>query len=390
MIRQCPVGCLALLLLRSLAPAQPATAPAPAPATQEDPVAAKQAQHREVLREVEKLPAVTLPSLDKAVRFSIEADMLAANTEVKATDGPVRLMIPDVPGVLTMQLFRDEPGPDGSQLFMFQQRDFSPPGSQFYYTSVQVIGGRVIVARDGESGQGISSIQLVQDPPPPPGQPMPEEGPVRLLVRKTNAISGRDEVDLKLSAASFVELRREHAGEVDTYLRPLFRDLRQEGVVFGVDSKAGWQVLAPGFEPDDATRQQVQAALAQFDADDFQQREGALQALQKLGQPAAILLMRMDRSKLSPEAQNGVETFLAPYMPMDPRDAEQRRNDPQFLLDTLYSDDAQLRKLAAEQLAKVTGRRLEFDPDADADKRREQIQALRAAIGSPATAPERG
>jgi hypothetical protein len=121
--------------------------------------------------------------------------------------------------------------------------------------------------------------------------------------------------------------------------------------------------------------------LAQLDAENFADRETASRDLEKLGQPAALALMKMDRNSLSDEQRGRVDAFLAQFKTVPPEEAEQYRHDRDFLLDCLFADDLAIRTRALEQLRKVTGKPIDFDVTlTDSQKRLAAIGKLRAEL----------
>jgi hypothetical protein len=129
----------------------------------------------------------------------------------------------------------------------------------------------------------------------------------------------------------------------------------------------------------------VQSLLKKLDAENFQDREAASKALAALDQPAALALRRMDRAGWSEEQVGRVDAFLAKYKPTNDVDAKRLRRDRDFLLDCLFSDDAQIRQLAFNELQQVVGRPIEFNLTAPPQQRLESIQRLRASIGATPT-----
>src|SRR5690606_25156249 len=55
-------------------------------------------------------------------------------------------------------------------------------------------------------------------------------------------------------------------------------------------------------------------------------------------------------------------------------------SDPRVWLSLLSDSNAQRRRVAAEQLAQLLGKPIEFDPDGDAETRSRQIQTLREML----------
>ena len=126
----------------------------------------------------------------------------------------------------------------------------------------------------------------------------------------------------------------------------------------------------------------MQALIKKLDAENFQDREAASKALEALGQPAALAVRRMDRSGFTEEQIGRIDAFLAHFKPTNDVDAKRLRKDRDFLLDCLFSDDEQIRRLAHAELEKVVGRPVEINLTAAPEQRLETIQRLRASIGA--------
>jgi hypothetical protein len=364
------------------------------PAAQLSPEQEKQLERQRAEVEAASLPRVAVDDVEKLVRFWVDEDgRLAAQTTVTPVDGEVRVMSPKLPGIARMRVHDLQAVGDTSvgRNFHLVYQDLTQPGTLIAFTHVTGMAGRLIVARDSESEAMHAQVELVQDPLGTP--PEPDKGPVRLRVTITSnsddPAAQRDNVNLDLSAASFVELRQRYPRELETYFRPILREFGQDHRIFAVDERVAWQVLGADVVPDLKAAEQVKAVLAQFDSDDFRTREAALGELKKLGQPAALVLARMDRSNLSPEQLAGVDEFLAEYLPLSKEDVARLKRSPDFLLDTLASEDPALRKLALAQLKDVVRTNVDFDPDASPGARTAQLRKLRAAIGAttPASAP---
>jgi hypothetical protein len=186
------------------------------------------------------------------------------------------------------------------------------------------------------------------------------------------------------SAATWWELRRDHPREVEKYLRPMFRDFDLEAGAFAVNDKTAWQVVGDAWTPPPGLAQKVQTIVAQLNADDYDARAAAQTDLEKLGQPAALYLLANPIPNLSEEQSARVKKFLDSYHPLTEGQAIQFRQDANFLLDCLYSDDADLREAALKDLARLD-RQIDVDSlkmDQPPGKRMENIQRIRDALSS--------
>ena len=378
-----------LVVLPLLVPVAPVIAQATAPTTRQlSPEAAREAERAQLEATAKRLPQRRVDSLDQAIRFARAGPHLEAQNLLKDVEDETHLVIRGATGVITLRSIGGRiPGAAGDvpANYTFLQKDVTR--ERILYTTVSQTAGQLHVSRDKESDDGTQSVQLIQTSED--GAFSPDQPPVRLYVNRTNA-AGEVVVNHKLDAPSFAQLCLDHPRVADEFLRPIFRDFGQDAAVLSPNTKAAWQVLAADFRPDDATAARVNEAANRFDSDDFQTREGALAALQEIGQPAALVLMRADRRGMSPEKSGGIDAFLAQYLPLPADEAARLRGDPNFLLDTLAVDDPTLRRLAWNRLKSVANPTVQFDPDADPAQRTAAIAKLRAAVSvtsSPATQP---
>ena len=186
-------------------------------------------------------------------------------------------------------------------------------------------------------------------------------------------------MNIDLQASDFFSLVHGHPDECDAYVRPLLRDLGQEGI-FAPDPLVAWQVFAETWKPDPAIARQIQGLLPGLDVDDFHLRAQASRELEKLGREGAAVLIHLDRTHLTPEQNARVDLALAPYAQLSTKQAAHLRSDPAFLLDCLYSDDATLKTVAMARLRQVSDPALQFDLTADVPARNAAIATLRVRL----------
>jgi hypothetical protein len=333
--------------------------------------------------EVAQLPKIKPDSIEQVVKFSIEQNMLSPRTELLVkSEISSHVIESGLPGYVRVALLGPQDAPEvRGRNFTYIQHDLTDPHA-LVITTVSCIAGQIILARDGENERYHWSVQLVQDAPPAPGA-IPDQDPIRFLVRR-DATDTEKELDLKLSGANLAQLRSEHAAELDAYLRPILRDFKQEGAVFGVPPHVAWQVLGTDSTIDPAMLEKVQKTVSQLDADDFRDRQNAAEQLRQLGQPAALALAKLDRTKLSLQQIGAIDAFLAEFAPASADQVNGLANDKSFLLDVLFNDDSALRELALKRLHGVTGRKVLLEGDVSA--RAVEIAKLRAEL-VPSTQP---
>jgi hypothetical protein len=195
-------------------------------------------------------------------------------------------------------------------------------------------------------------------------------------------------VKIQLGANDFVQLRREHQPIVDQYLRPILRDYGQEAGVFAIPSNVAWQVLggASATATDPQTAEKLRQILDRLDADDFRERQKAAADLKAMGKTASLALEKMDRSKLSLQQSSAVDAFLAEAAPLQAEDSSDLAGDKSFLLDVLFSDEAELRKMALKRLSDLSGKQIALDPNLSPAARAQAVARLRAEV-IPTTQP---
>jgi hypothetical protein len=185
-----------------------------------------------------------------------------------------------------------------------------------------------------------------------------------------------------MQAESFAELRRQHPLEIETYLRPILREIHQEAALAPEPLEA-WQVLADDWPVDNNLADKVKAQLPDLDNNDFRVRSKAAEQLYHLGRDGAVYMLHMDRKGLSPEQKKCLDEVVARFNPLPEPRANKLHDDLHFLADCLNCDDALVRKLALSRLCKLTGREIEFDLEAKAEARIEAANDVRALLFAP-------
>ena len=380
-----PTALLALLFA-ALLPALPlhAQPAATEPTTQEKEVAELQRVRKEREAEQAQLPKTHVKSLRDVVLFAIENDDLVLRTSIPPTENAA-VVAEGADGFLTggatPPAGGEKTAPYVPDTFRLMRTQFPEPPTGLAITQMTVIGFRVTVSKTSEIGGEYRNVELIQD------NAFLEEGDERIRFYVQCTMNDEPVDDLKLSAMNIVELRRKYPAETMRYLEPIFRDFGQSAVLFQVSPRAAWQVLGGKYDPPAEATKQVEAILKRLDAESPQDRAAAAADLEKLGQPAALALMKRDRATLSEEQQTRVETFLQSYKPLTDDEAEKRRSDPEFLLTALSSDDAALAGLALERLKEVTKQPIAFELSSTGPARAEAIARLRAQLLPATTRP---
>jgi hypothetical protein len=366
------VGLFTLVTLATAAAQDATTSPTP---EQE-----RIAERQRIEAEAARLPKLRADSIAQVIRFGRENGMLTVHSSLDPGDSEAQVLVDGLKGIIRLRWIGSaDPllAPEGRRSFQCLRQDLTDPSAGVVYVMIANAAERVQVSRDAESDQFLSSVQYVQDSPSMAVDPQREPF-CRLYVSRRQVPTDERDVNLALSADSFSELLLKHRAEVDRYLRPIIREFEQEASAFAVPSEMAWQVLGgQGGRGDDALREQIDKVVAQFNAEDFRARRTAMDDLRKLGQPAALVLMKTDRTAMSPQQRVEIDRFLAEFVPLDPQQSQELAENKSFLLDVLYSDDPALRKLALDRLGKLTGQAVELDSTPEPQSRTRAIAALR-------------
>jgi hypothetical protein len=339
-------------------------------------------------------PAKPQYSIEQVVEFYIEEEGLAVRTALRPTNGLLTVDVSDLPGTMrvdvTLRSRRDRPG--GSLFFKLMHTspddgDAGNAGRASTDTNLFVRPGYFQLNRVTRSGDELWTASLTQS-----GDfgnsavPLADrDDRVSLRVRRIRVSTGALAEDIQRSAPSFIELLRRYPHETTEHLGPVFREFKQEANVFGADARVAWQVLSDRLPRDPKLVPKVEALVAQLDASDYRERESAARRLRELGGPAALVLSDLPRGRYSAEQNSRIDTVLADYRPLADDVAEERLNDPEFLLSCLaYSDDALIRAGAAKRLAELTGKSLAASVPADRETRLKLVRQLRKTLGSDA------
>src|SRR5665213_563740 len=250
--------------------------------------------------------------------------------------------------------------------FEFSTDDYSVPG---VYGRVHVLARpdhNVEIEKIWQTPRGFRRVRYVQN-----------STDARLSINSTD-----DSLNISLTDKDFISLRHNHPAETEHWLRPVFRELHQEAA-FAPDAGAAWQVLLDDWPADGRVAARVLPHVKELDGEDWRVRHDASIALRKLGRDGAVAILRMDRRGLSPEQNARLDEVVSRFKPLSDAQARRLRDDPRFLLDCLYCDQATARRLALARLRQVTGKQIAFNLDADADDRMAAIGALSDALFAP-------
>lgn len=331
------------------------------------------------------LPTLEQMPVTQVLHFGVDHDRLILDSQAPASSGVwYAIDLTDISAKAMFQISAPRGGSPtvqpGVKFISFNTWDFSDPALIDRHlqvlggpTNLQVVYDIEYVDRDGV--QWFKDVQLMQKSDP--------NAPDQVTLRAETSPDSGPGVPTTIPpiiASSFTALRTEHPLEFEQYVRPTFRALRQDPIVLGVDPRMAWQVLGDTVKPSGDIAAKVSSVLAQLNADDFAARAAAAKQLDSLGEPAALYLMSVDRSALTPEQKARCDKFLAGYRPLTEQQVRDFRGNVNFLLDCLYSDDPALRSAALDHLRAAVGHDVQFDLDAPPPQRVAAIAALRQRL----------
>lgn len=252
--------------------------------------------------------------------------------------------------------------------FHLSNYDFSDSAGLSTYT-LTVQPDYFRVTRSTQRGQTSDAVDLVE-----------QQGAVtraQLVIR--HADPGLPARATTYSAEDFQTLVQRHRDIVEQHVRPILHRFGQESA-FAPDPLLAWQVFAEEWRGDPTLSQQVDKLLPSLGDRNFRRRDAAQEKLRQIGRPAAGVLLRLDRSHLSPEQNARIDHVLGPYEQLQPGESAELRKDVGFLLDCVYSDDLAVRTAAMTHLKRLTGVKFTFDASADAWVRAGEVQKLREKL----------
>ena len=207
----------------------------------------------------------------------------------------------------------------------------------------------------------------------------PLAGPVKLIV------AGRQTEQYE--AQSLWHLALIHPHECREHLFPLLASLATDWDLARQAEELESALIAAVTEADVASDERSWGRLVDaLGSEQFSRRQAADAALRQEGQGAAAFLSRLDARSMSAEQRRRVERIRQSYADgasdTPPRMAAWLLGDRKVWLALLDREDLAVRQAAAEQLSRLMGRQLSFDPQADEKTRQVQLAELSRRIGS--------
>jgi hypothetical protein len=259
-------------------------------------------------------------------------------------------------------------GPVIPTKFSLSRNKFDPKRTDML--TVQQINDVFIITNEIRTPAGRKSVQLqMQRLEPSQNNP----GFCQLMIQE--ATLDQPGAPVIWHSADFAGFMREHPVAADRYIRPLLHQLRQDAAM-APDPMLTFEVFSDQWAPDAATTAKITGLVDDLAARDFHTRTHAEHELANLGKAAAIVLLHLDRTKLTAEQTTRLDKLLSPYQPVPLKNAATLGADPAFLLTCLYSDDPIVRKAALANLETATKLKLNFDPTADDATRVAAIPAM--------------
>jgi hypothetical protein len=318
-------------------------------------------------------------SIEDVIQFRRHGGQLAATLKAAPVDQETRLIVPGVAGLLKLRTFTLNAGAGETETgYTLTLNDLTGQAPFQSITMVSLMAGKLSLSRDRQEGDTTTNVQLLQGPPQQ--TPDPDAPACVLYISRTDSSGRTQDVSFKRTANTFDDLCIKFSDDVNQFLRPILRDFKQESAVFAPNTQLAWQVLGGDYIVEPSVLERVNRLVTKLDADSYEDRQAALEGLREIGEPAALILMRADRSVMSPEKQSSVDEFLTPFVQLTADEAKAMRDDPTFLLDILTSDDVELRKLAWERLKSISHTDVNFDPRGEDAERAAAIDKLRATI----------
>ena len=333
----------------------------------------------EALRSLQNVSALEGEyEMSQVCRLVLENGRLRGKVDLAAQEQPqVMLKIRGLRGMTVVGVPSRGPGQAPREISL-QNTHWDDPEAYEVTTSINFSEHYVGISQSSRYADGrYRNFSLVDETSIQSGEAADAIGRVAMTFKESKPGDATKRVCL--TAPDFATLRQRHRGEIEQYIRPVLRDLRQEALL-AADPNAAWQVFADTWQPDPAVAVQVAQLLPLLDAEQFAQRDDALRRLQALGRPGALVLHHLDRTGLSAQQNLSIDTALQPYRPLPPKQAATFSRSPGFLVDCLQVEDGPIRSAALNRLRELNTANLPPTLADDPEKRNHQIDQLRQQV----------
>jgi hypothetical protein len=181
---------------------------------------------------------------------------------------------------------------------------------------------------------------------------------------------------------NIAELRKRYPTFVQTTLSAVMRRVGLRGFVRRHPAGEVYRAF-PSVQPDPAAAAKVAAILPKLGSTKPREREAASDAIEEMGRPAVLAVLRLDRTTLTPEQNARLDGFLIASGEAAPDPSAHPEEDLDFLVDCLDDDELPIRQAAREALTRKLGHPLNFDITLTGDARSEAVDRLYEQIDRP-------
>jgi hypothetical protein len=230
-------------------------------------------------------------------------------------------------------------GPDTSNIALDRISGEASAADHYWNVSITTVSGQIrISANRGGKTPRETRVLLTQR----------ADGLVRVMVVVPRAAERVD-----LSAANLLDLRIRHPRVFNEAISPLLEQLGQPDLL--TPGATDVYRMFDDISPDERTMAAVSEILPRLSSPSFIAREAATEQLRRLGPVAILVLVHVDLSDLTPEAQSRIELLLQEQTRRRFDDPKAMRNDVAFLADCLEFNDERVRTAAMARIEQLTG-----------------------------------
>jgi hypothetical protein len=190
----------------------------------------------------------------------------------------------------------------------------------------------------------------------------------------------RQTMEYAMAAPDLSRLRLRYPQDVRKYVVPVLEHLGAADAL--VPPAADVYRAFPQIAADPKVTTQVQELLAALDSVDPAERRRASAALEDLGRPGVLAILRMTQQDLSPQQRFALQSILAAHSnrPASPTVVDDARADVPFLVDCLDDPDLTVRTAALNAMETTLGHEVRFDPNLPREQRDVQSDRLRESL----------
>ncbi|MBN2021991.1 MAG: hypothetical protein JW809_04290 [Pirellulales bacterium] len=229
--------------------------------------------------------------------------------------------------------------------------------------------GRVRVSRAPKGDAPLPAVEFLQEP----------KGPLAFSVGTGPT----------WTAPTLWHLLFAHPAECQEHLIPFLKVFHPDGDLVAEARQVEAELLRLANNDAPPDRKRWEQLVAQLGADQYARREAADRELREAGRRVAPYLEGLDASALDAEQRFRIRRIVQAFSGAAGEDsaadaASMLIEDPALWLILLARSEVETRRTARQQLERLLGRSIDFDPEAEPDARSAQIAALRRQIESGA------